>query len=107
MQKILDKANNETIDLIIKSLTGNFKIIMSNIFGNYFCQKLFQCCMLEQRVEILKNVKTDFLEICSDKYGSHSLQSLVELINMPEEEDIIKDSITDIVIELSFVSLIS
>lgn len=46
---------------------------------------------------------SDFVYIACHNSGTHSIQSLVELVNMPDEESIVKESITDNIMQLSFV----
>jgi hypothetical protein len=56
MQKFLLKVNSETISLIIELLSNYLDSIIVNLYGNYFCQKLINCCNLLQKIEILKYV---------------------------------------------------
>lgn len=55
-QKQLSKILPEKLDVIIQRLSGYFKQVMTDMYGNYFCQRLAQCSTSEQRIYIIKNV---------------------------------------------------
>ena len=46
--------NKKQIDEIFKTIIALFKFnfpeLMKDIYGNYFCQKLIQCCSSEQKL---------------------------------------------------------
>jgi hypothetical protein len=56
LQKLLNKAEPEYIEKILNMVVNHLPIIMINTYGNYFSQKLVQCCTADQRVLILKSV---------------------------------------------------
>lgn len=56
MQKFLNNVNPENLDLLLEHIKYSLKDIMNNVYGNYFSQKLTQCCVADQRVFILKHV---------------------------------------------------
>jgi hypothetical protein len=57
MQKFLNKISPIEIDFLIKKISPFFKDIMTDQYGNYFLQKLAQCCSFNQRILILENVR--------------------------------------------------
>jgi len=57
LQKLLNKILPDELDHILEKIKENFYELMTDTYGNYFCQKLIQCCSSEQRVFILRNVK--------------------------------------------------
>jgi hypothetical protein len=61
MQKYLNKLTFENINFLISRLGQNIAILMVDIYGNYFCQRLIQICSSEQRTMVLSNV--DILNI--------------------------------------------
>jgi hypothetical protein len=95
VQKILDKICHEKLDLIIDMLKNGFSKLMTDIYGNYLCQKLILSCSTERRIFILKNISSNLTEIACNSSGTHSVQSLIEIINMKEEEEIIKQSVNN------------
>jgi hypothetical protein len=56
MQKLINKMNPEGIDEVIYNLKNDFENLLTDVYGNYFCQKLIQISSSEQRVNILKCV---------------------------------------------------
>lgn len=65
LQKLLNSIDSNEIDKLLDEINGHFKEVMTDVYGNYFCQKLIQSCSSEQRIYILKNVKfkINFLDI--------------------------------------------
>jgi len=57
MQKFLNKITSENLNFLINKIGFNIYKMMTNVYANYFCQKLFQSCSSEQRLKILKYVK--------------------------------------------------
>lgn len=47
LQKILDNANPQTIEFILKEVLPEFPQVMVDSYGNYFCQKLVECISQE------------------------------------------------------------
>jgi hypothetical protein len=56
LQKLLNKIQPDDLDIILEKIKNNFYDLMTDIYGNYFCQKLIHCCSAEQRMFILKHV---------------------------------------------------
>jgi hypothetical protein len=57
LQKLLNKIQPDDLDIILEKIKNNFYDLMIDIYGNYFCQKLIQCCSAEQRMFILRHVR--------------------------------------------------
>jgi hypothetical protein len=60
LQKLLNKIQPEGLDVVLEKIKSNFYELMTDTYGNYFCQKLIQCCSAEQRMFILRNVSINF-----------------------------------------------
>jgi hypothetical protein len=103
LQRLLDKIQNEEIDLMLDQLKNNFEDLMTDTYGNYFCQKLFQSCSSEQRLFILKHLGKNFYNISINSSGTHALQSLIDIINLKDEEELIKVAVKDNIIAMSLV----
>jgi hypothetical protein len=56
MQKYLNKILPDDLDLIVNKLGNNIPKLMIDLYGNYFCQKMIQCCSAEQRTNVLRYV---------------------------------------------------
>jgi hypothetical protein len=56
LQKLLNKIQPEELDFILEKIKDHFADLMVDTYGNYFSQKLIQCCSSEQRMFILNHV---------------------------------------------------
>jgi hypothetical protein len=102
MQKELNKITPENLELLIWRLCPFMTEIMVDTYGNYFSQRLIQCCSPQQRLEILKSTVKDFVTIACHNSGTHSIQCLMEIINTKEEEEVIKGAIKNEILALSY-----
>ena len=95
LQKSLSEEPKETIDLIIKELKGNFRNVIKNRNGNYFCSDLFKVCSKEQLIEILKELSPYLSEDCLHEFATHPIQRLIELSSSEEEYKLLLSSFND------------
>ena len=95
LQKSLAEEPKETIDLIIKELKGNFRLVITNKNGNYFCSDLLKVCEQSQRVEILQELSPFIIDDCTDEFGTHPIQHLIELSSSEVEYELLLASFTD------------
>jgi len=102
MQKELNTITPQSLDQLIAVLSPNLCNIMNDTYGNYFSQKLIQCCTSQQRLKILQAIAKDFVAISIHPSGTHSIQCLIEIINLKEEEEVVKEAIRNDVLKLSY-----
>jgi hypothetical protein len=102
LQRVLAKASPDILEFIVVEVGDNLHELMTDSYGNYFCQKLLQSCSSKQRLYLLKKISPHLIKIACDKRGTHSMQSLIQLINMEEEEETLEKAIGENVIPLSF-----
>ena len=86
LQNNLNNFSYQIIDLLIKKIKTYFPKLMCDIYGNYFCQKLYIKSSLKQRLLILDSIKDSFISISKTKSGSHVSQSLIEQATTSEEK---------------------
>jgi hypothetical protein len=55
-QRKLKKATSNDIDDMLDSLASHLPNLLTNVYGNYFCQKLYNVCNLRQKIIFLENV---------------------------------------------------
>ncbi len=55
-QRKLKKATTKDIDDMLKSLASHLPNLLTNVYGNYFCQKLYSVCNMRQKIIFLENV---------------------------------------------------
>ncbi|KAK6205331.1 armadillo-type protein [Scheffersomyces amazonensis] len=75
--------------------------LMTDPFGNYLVQKLFENVSVDQRIILVKNSSTDFIRIALDPHGTRALQKLVDCISTEEESQIIIESLSNHIVSLS------
>ena len=102
MQKYLNKFPSEILTLLIIKLGASLNRIMIDIYGNYFCQKLFNICTSDQRILILENIKNNFVSISKDNSGTHVIQAMLDTISSPTEEILILTSLKGHEMDLAF-----
>ncbi|CUM65426.1 uncharacterized protein PRCAT00003064001 [Priceomyces carsonii] len=93
-------------DLVAATLIFNeiyLKIVelMTDPFGNYLVQKLFENVTSDQRTILVKNAAPHFVKIALDPHGTRALQKLIECISTDEESDILIASFAPHVVSLS------
>ena len=76
---------------------------MTDLYANYFCQKLYLILEKEDRIKCLNYLKPSAVLIANSKIGTYPLQAVVELIKYDEERLIILDAFKNYVFELCFV----
>lgn len=84
-QRNIYNASPIVIDELIQKIGNNFHIIMTDLYANYFFQKLLSCCSQPQRIAILNFISTKFHFISNNSSGTHAIQKLYDLISSPEE----------------------
>jgi hypothetical protein len=56
MQKELNSISPENLQILLDRICSQLTGIMIDVYGNYFSQRLIQCCSPQQRLQILKGV---------------------------------------------------
>ncbi|KAK6455774.1 armadillo-type protein [Scheffersomyces xylosifermentans] len=75
--------------------------LMTDPFGNYLIQKLFENVSVDQRIILVKNASPEFIRIALDPHGTRALQKLVECISTEEESQLIIGSLSPHIVSLS------
>ena len=101
LQTNLSQFSSQIIDILIEKIKPHFEKLMSDIYGNYFCQKLYSICSTEQRILILDSIKDSFVSISKTKAGSHVAQSLIEQASSLEEKKKIMSFIVNFELEMA------
>jgi|LauGreDrversion4_2_1035121.scaffolds.fasta_scaffold185295_1 hypothetical protein len=102
MQDYLKKAPINCINLIIDRIKDDFGRLMSDSYGNYFCQTLVRSVGAEQRLKIMKSLSDKFVSVSCDSVGTHSMQRLVEIICEDAERIVIYNSISKDIERMAF-----
>ena len=102
MQKYLKRFPSYIRTLLIEKISKYFEKLMCDIYGNYFCQKLYNISELEQRILILNSLKDSFIKISKNNYGAHVTQFIIGEAQSDDEKKIIINYISNHELELSF-----
>lgn len=86
------ELKTEGDQLVVASMIFNeiyLKIVelMTDPFGNYLIQKLFNLVTTDQRLILVKNASPEFVRIALDPHGTRALQKLVESIDCSENSE--------------------
>jgi pumilio RNA-binding family len=89
------ESSKEDIDNIINELSGNYRDLIKDKNGNYFCSDLFKICNQEQRIKILKELTKTISDDCVNRFGNYPIQTLIEYSACEEEYQLILNSFND------------
>ena len=67
LQKILNESKSTEIKLIVKELIGEYRKLILDKYGNFFCKDLFKICDQNERVTILKELSPTLSEDCWER----------------------------------------
>ena len=95
LQKNLINKKKEIFDKIIYELKDNFRNIIKDKNGNYFCSDLIKACNKEQRIKILEELSPFLSEDCCDEFGTYPIQNLFEISSSEEEYKLLISSFND------------
>ncbi len=71
--------------MMIEEIKGDFAVLMTDQYGNYFCKEFFKYTSSEQRIKILRAIRPKFFDISGSDVGTHPMQRLVEMAGNTEE----------------------
>ncbi len=106
LQKQLTTANPAFVAFVLKEVDKTLPDLMTDDYGNYFCQRLVSSCSPAQRIAFLQQIKGRIVMISKDKKGTHTIQSMLDVMTMDEEEAIVASDIKGHVFELANVPLV-
>ena len=100
MQRKLEDGNAEHIQLIFLETCPHIIELMTDPFGNYLCQKLFEHCNDEQRTQLINSASSALTVIALNQHGTRALQKMIEYVNTDEQVETIVQSLSPRVVEL-------
>ena len=95
LQKIIMGMNSEQIKSIVHELKGEYRTLIFDKYGNFFCKDLFKICSQKDRSIILNELYPTLSEDCKNNYATHPIQTLVEYSFTEEEYKLILYSFND------------
>lgn len=94
-------ASDVAATMIFNEIYLKIVELMTDPFGNYLIQKLFENVSLDQRFILVRNAAPEFVRIALDPHGTRALQKLVECVSTQEESQLIIESLSPHVVTLS------
>ena len=80
IQSSLKKTDYKIILKIFYEIIQDIPVLITNLYANYFCQKIFQILKNEERGLFLCQIRKSFHEIDVHKIGTYPLQFIIEQI---------------------------
>ena len=95
LQKIVNDSDKVVIESILSELKGEFRDIMKDKNGNYFCSDLIKVCDQSERIKILEEIHLFLSEECVNNFATHPIQTLIEFSSSEREYTLILASFND------------
>ncbi|GJQ14666.1 hypothetical protein GpartN1_g6457.t1 [Galdieria partita] len=78
LQMKLEEGNPAYIAMILAECFDGLAELMVDPFGNYLCQKLFECCNFQQRLSILQHTSGVLAQVSMNMHGTRVVQRIIE-----------------------------
>lgn len=85
LQAVLELTDESILFEINSIINGSLRQLLTNVYSNYFCQKLFERLDQERKISFLKIIFQNLTEIACDRTGTFSIQKILERISSNEE----------------------
>ncbi|EXJ93971.1 hypothetical protein A1O1_02364 [Capronia coronata CBS 617.96] len=100
LQRKLEDGNEDHIQSIFIETCPHIIELMTDPFGNYLCQKLFEYCNDEQRTALINTAAPALTTIALNQHGTRALQKMIEFVRTPEQVDTIIRALSGRVVDL-------
>ncbi|PSR87064.1 armadillo-type protein [Coniella lustricola] len=100
LQKQLENRDPEQVHKIWLETSSHVIELMTDPFGNYLCQKLFEYCNDDERTVLVQNAARDMVRIALNQHGTRALQKMIENISNDDQVQLIIQALGDRVVEL-------
>jgi len=100
LQRKLEDGDPEHIQAIFVETCPHIIELMTDPFGNYLCQKLFEHCNEEQRTALITTAAPAMTAIALNQHGTRALQKMIEFVHTPEQVDTIIRALSERVVDL-------
>lgn len=100
LQRKLEDGDEEHIQAIFVETCPHIIELMTDPFGNYLCQKLFEHCNEEQRTTLINTAAPALTTIALNQHGTRALQKMIEFVHTPAQVDTIIQALSSRVVEL-------
>ncbi|CAJ0644204.1 4205_t:CDS:10 [Entrophospora sp. SA101] len=90
LQRKLEENNQKYIETIYNEVNGHFVELITDPFGNYLCQKLFEHCDEFKRTQIINKVSSELGYNNNYIYKTQQIRTFIQSLN-PEVVTLIQD----------------
>ncbi|KAL4278375.1 hypothetical protein GQ457_03G039980 [Hibiscus cannabinus] len=97
LQKAINEASKEEIDMIFMEIIDPVCELMLDPFANYVVQKVLDVCSEEQRTHILLMVvknRFQFVNICLNLHGARAIKKLLEKLTTQQQISIVMSAVS-------------
>ena len=85
LQRIIMGMDDEQIRSIVHELKGEYRKLILDKYGNFFCKDLFRICNQKDRSIILQELYLTLSEDCQNNFATHPIQTLIEFSYTEED----------------------
>lgn len=100
MQRKLEDGAPGHIEIIFSETCPHIVELMTDPFGNYLCQKLFEHCNDEQRSALIETAAHALPAIALNQHGTRALQKMIEHLRTDGQVNTIISSLAHKVVDL-------
>lgn len=100
MQRKLEDGAPGHIEAIFKETYPHIIELMTDPFGNYLCQKLFEHCNDDQRTTLIETAAPALPAIALNQHGTRALQKMIEHLRTDKQVNLVIQSLSHKVVEL-------
>lgn len=100
MQRKLEDGPPGHIEIIFAETCPHIIELMTDPFGNYLCQKLFEHCNDEQRSALIETAAPALPAIALNQHGTRALQKMIEHLRTDGQVNTIIQSLAHKVVDL-------
>ena len=95
LQRIIMGMDDEQIRSIVHELKGEYRKLILDKYGNFFCKDLFRICNQKDRSIILQELYLTLSEDCQNNFATHPIHTLIEFSYTEEDFKLILYSFND------------
>ena len=100
LQAKIEQGRREDIDRICHECLPHYVELMQDPFGNYLCQKLFEHCTDEQKLQLLQQSAAYLATVSMNAHGTRAVQRMVECASSPEQTQVLCNALAPYCVSL-------
>lgn len=100
LQTKLEEKNEVHINCIFEECYEKFVDLMTDPFGNYLCQKLFELCSNDQKLALVKHCAPAMAHVSTNMHGTRAVQRIIECLSAEEQVRTVCNALKPAAVEL-------